>query len=281
MVRGRGMDGHGSGGKYSIDNVLDLYRSKVLRWNRQINLIGRSDPEATLDNLITHCHAALGALIRQQQQFFSTPQTFLYCDIGSGAGLPGVVWHAMLTDAGHRPRSFLIEPRNKRAWFLERVAGQLGLIDLAVIAKRWGDAHLPSGHVDEAWPPEDILLSIKALRISDTEVLGGLERGLSVAASEISAASAGRRRRGLRRVTIARFLPSDTRNDLATLAELGTVNATVHVAGEHENWRCVSRRVQVFPCPALAVGPAPISSSLSSSPSSSSSLLVSVFTTTD
>ncbi len=270
------MDGHGPENKYSIDSVLNLYRSEVLRWTKQINLIGRSDPEATLDNLITHCRAALGALLVQRQEFFSTPQTFLYCDIGSGAGLPGVVWHAMLTDAGHRPRSLLIEPRNKRAWFLERVAGQLGLIDLTVIAKRWGDAHLPSGHVEEAWPPEDILLSIKALRISDTEVLGGLERGLSVAASETSAASAERRRRGLRRVTIARFLPSGTRDDLATLAELGSVNASVQVVGENEKWRCVGRGVQVFPGRAPAAAPGPTSSS-SVNPSS---LLVSVFTTT-
>ena len=267
------MDGHGPENKYSIDSVLDLYRSEVLRWNKQINLIGRSDPEATLDNLITHCRAALGALLVQRQEFFSTPQTFLYCDIGSGAGLPGVVWHAMLTDARHRPRSFFIEPRNKRAWFLERVAAQLGLIDLAVIAKRWGNAHLPSRHTNEAWPPEDILLSIKALRISDAEVLGGLERGLSAVAS---AAPAERRRRGVRRVTIARFLPSGTRDDLATLAELGSVNASVHVVGENENWRCVGRGVQVFPGPAPAAAPAP------SSPSSvnPSSLLVSVFTTT-
>jgi hypothetical protein len=251
------MDGHGPGNNYRIDRVLDLYRSNVLRWNKQINLIGRSDPETTLDNLITHCRAALGALIAHRQEFFDAPQTFLYCDIGSGAGLPGVVWHTMLTDAGHRPRSFLIEPRNKRAWFLERVAGELGLIDLTVIAKRWGDAHLPSRRPDEAWPPEDILLSIKALRISDAEVLGGLERGLS------ATASAERSSQRARRVTVARFLPSGTRQDMATLAELGTVNASVRVVGESENWRCVSRRVQAFPAPAA-----------------NSSLLVSVFTTT-
>ena len=268
------MDGHGPGNKYSIDSVLDLYRSKVLRWNKQINLIGRSDPEATLDNLITHCRAALDALIVQRQEFFNTPQTFLYCDIGSGAGLPGVVWHTMLTDAGHRPRSFLIERRNKRAWFLERVTGQLGLIDLAVIAKRWGDAHLPSRHASEAWPPEDILLSIKALRISDAEVLGGLERSFS------AAASAEWQRRGVRRVTVARFLPSGTRDDPTTLAELGTVKTSDHVAVENENWRCVSRRVQTFSGPAPSAVPA-ASAPTSFSSSANSSLLVSVFTTTD
>ena len=252
------MKGHGSGSKQRIDRMLNQYRSEVLRWNKQINLVGRSDPEVTLDNLITHCRAALGAVIAHPQESVTLPSTFMYCDIGSGAGLPGVVWHLMLTDAGHRPHSFLIEPRNKRAWFLERVAAQLGLKDFTVVAARWGETSMLHQSKARAWAPKDIFVSIKALRITDAETLGGLERGLSVTTS------AERWSKYTRRVTIARFLPAGTREDLDTLTTLGTVDASASVVGESASWRCVSRRVQPLPTPAA-----------------NSSLLVSVFTNTD
>jgi 16S rRNA (guanine527-N7)-methyltransferase len=51
-----------------------------------------------------------------------------WLDIGSGAGLPGMV-AALLTD---RP-VILVEPRAKRAEFLRNVATQLGLIDRVTV----------------------------------------------------------------------------------------------------------------------------------------------------
>lgn len=54
-----------------------------------------------------------------------------WIDIGSGAGLPGLVI-ALLCE---RPL-ILVEPRAKRAEFLARAAGQLGLANVAVIASR-------------------------------------------------------------------------------------------------------------------------------------------------
>lgn len=252
------MSGQGSGSKQRIDNLLTQYRAEVLRWNTQINLVGRSNPATTLDSLVTHCRTALGVVITQPQELSTLPPNFLYCDIGSGAGLPGVVWHTILTDAGYGPHSFLIEPRNKRAWFLERVAAQLGLADLNVVAARWGETPLLYRRPERSEKLTDILLSIKALRITDAELLAGLEQGLS------PTTSAEQWTKDVQRVIIVRFLPSGTREDPNTLNDLGTVNRSVHVVSESASWHCMSRRVQALPTPAI-----------------DSSILVSVFENTN
>lgn len=55
----------------------------------------------------------------------------VWLDIGSGAGLPGIVT-AILTGAP----TILVEPRARRADFLERVVGELGLTPCRVVCDR-------------------------------------------------------------------------------------------------------------------------------------------------
>lgn len=173
---------------------LALYRREVLRWNRQFNLVSRLDPEGTLDRLIQRSIAALEQLpakvaVRDQplaamlqKVGISSPPTagpaamsptfkrLYYMDIGSGSGIPGLIWHAIFEEGwaggaggsenresaeGRRnvPRlaTVLFEPRGRRAWFLERCIRKMGLSGIRVAPRRWGEGarfhveHSPMG----------------------------------------------------------------------------------------------------------------------------------------
>ena len=111
----------------SGDATFVGYRSEVLRWNESINLVSRRDTEAQLDGLLAQCDDALAAWRRAAKPLglAADGRDVLYLDLGSGGGLPAVVWHERLVAAAGRLRTVLVEPREKRAWFLERVARQL------------------------------------------------------------------------------------------------------------------------------------------------------------
>lgn len=225
-----------------MDAILSQYRTEVLRWNRQINLVGRNDPAATVDRLISHCQAALAALTGPTHGLGDLAGDLLYCDIGAGAGFPGIVWHAGLTAAGHRPRTVLWEPRGKRAWFLERVARQLGMEGLSVVSARWGAAPLPAASGAHHTQAPDILLSLKALRMPETEVLAGI-------AGMLHRPGPTGQAHGTRRVVLVRFLPprdASLAADEAAGAPGETAGRGAPVAGLPRGWRCVVRRIQTF-----------------------------------
>jgi hypothetical protein len=163
-----------------LDDLFAQYRTEVLRWNRQFNLIGRKDPTTTLQNLVTRYRCAIDTLVEPANDGTGKPPLVtpgaLYCDIGSGAGLPGLIWHATLGARGFQPTSCLIEPRQKRAWFLKRVIQRLELRDVEVFRARWGETAIDIGPKDNANSMRDMLLSISALRISDSDLLAGFER---------------------------------------------------------------------------------------------------------
>lgn len=154
---------------------LDALAQEILQWNRQINLVTRVDTELQLESLLQHCcqawnlvHAELG----EGNQFASAT----YIDLGSGAGLPGLVWSLARQALGHEGRDILVEPRAKRAWFLRRTARLLGLERVLVSEDRWGEGALP-GVISS---PELVFLSLKALKLDDQQVLQGLLGALGV-----------------------------------------------------------------------------------------------------
>ncbi|MFN2371490.1 MAG: RsmG family class I SAM-dependent methyltransferase [Candidatus Krumholzibacteriia bacterium] len=170
--------------------TLAAYRAEVLRWNRRINLISRQQPAGRLDALIDQCDRALTALLGAYPELCRGP--LLYCDLGAGAGLPGFVWHERLIRQDAGTESWLVEPRDKRAWFLERVARLGGSPAYGVLCGRWGDvAASPATLRDTA------LVSLKALRLKDPAVLAGM-----AALRQGSGSLPGR-------VVIARFHPPD------------------------------------------------------------------------
>lgn len=172
---------------------LDHFKRELLRWNESINLVSRHDTEARIESLVAQCRDAFLAWTLDEGplglEYFG--RDVLYVDIGSGGGFPSVVWHEMLARQTMRLRTVLVEPREKRAWFLERVARELAPPPPEVLTSRW----------DEARPPEPVdcdlvLVSLKALRLGDMEILTNLEPPFG------TKARAG--------ICIARFYPANT-----------------------------------------------------------------------
>jgi len=187
------------GTRDELDPRLGLLADEIRRWNRQINLVTRVDTEDQIPRLIEQCRdgwqlvrAALG-----REPWFPGG---LYIDIGSGAGLPGLVWATARQVAGDPGAGYLIEPREKRAWFLQRTARLLGLDAITVLTTRWGEAPLGGNAPGTAQPAAaGALVSLRALRLGDAEILSGL-----------SAAMPGLG--GVRELAIARFLGPQPRS---------------------------------------------------------------------
>ena len=193
--------------------ALAAYRAEVLRWNRRINLVSRQDTAARLDGLLQQCGAAHEALTAAEPDL--AVGRVLYCDLGSGGGLPGVVWHLRLRATTAALESWLVEPREKRAWFLQRVARVLGPDAFAVAAARWDEIAARS-----AFRADAALVSLKALRLTDAEVLAGLTTLREGAGTPPA------------RVVIVRFHPAGAAWTPALAAELGTAA----VGERHGRW---------------------------------------------
>lgn len=113
----------------SIRSRLDAYVELLLRWNTRINLIGRAtgdqvwqrhvEDSLQLVPLLPHGAGPVG-------------------DLGSGAGLPGLV----LAIATGRP-IHLVESDRRKAAFLNEAAARLALSQVQVHATRIEDARLP------------------------------------------------------------------------------------------------------------------------------------------
>jgi hypothetical protein len=200
----------------NLETALREYRNQVLRWNRQISLVSRQDPEATLDRLVIQCRDGFALLAGE----VALESGVAYYDLGSGGGLPGVIWHLLLVERGLDPRTCLVEPREKRAWFLDRLRSVPGMPGFRVAEGRWGETEIAGTGATQ------ILISLKALKLTDPVVVEGLP--------------AETRRRSL---IIARYYPPGEpwTPELATdlqISEPGT-----EVAGGGVRWRAVGTRV--------------------------------------
>jgi hypothetical protein len=183
---------------------------EIIRWNRRFNLVSRVDTERCVGRLLDQSLAAWRAVAAARLVPRGPEETerFLYADVGSGAGFPGVVWSCELARSGARFGSVLVEPRDRRAWFLERVVSRLRIEHTAVIADRWGTPKVEAVlavAAAERDPPEieaksvatrrcGLLVSLKALKLDDGALLAGL-RGTTVERVEF--------------VTVVRFLRTD------------------------------------------------------------------------
>jgi 16S rRNA (guanine527-N7)-methyltransferase len=103
---------------------LLAYTEGVLRWNRVHNLTAARDARTFVQRHLLDCLAALPFLAGDS-----------LLDIGSGAGLPGVVFAVARPDLACR----LVEPRAKRAAFLNSMRAELGLANVEVVTARAED----------------------------------------------------------------------------------------------------------------------------------------------
>ena len=116
-------------GQWGIDcnggvaEKVEAYLSLLEQWNRKVNLTGFETRVEMLRELFAESFLAARLLAEEDGPLL---------DVGSGAGFPGMALKI------YRPELcvYLLEPRRKRASFLETVRRRLALEGVAVICKR-------------------------------------------------------------------------------------------------------------------------------------------------
>jgi len=89
------------------------------RWNQRIRLVGKDDVETLVD---VHVHDSLG-LLRLLDRPEIAQEGVRWCDVGAGAGLPGLVLAIARPDLALH----LVEPVGKKMAFIKRAISVLGL----------------------------------------------------------------------------------------------------------------------------------------------------------
>ena len=111
--------------------ALDSYVRLLERWNRRINLVSRCDHAELIERHVLDSLSILRLLDREPVQ----RRTTCWYDIGTGAGLPGLVIAIARPDLELR----LVEPTGKKVAFLQHVKGELALANVEVIRGRVDD----------------------------------------------------------------------------------------------------------------------------------------------
>ena len=115
-----------------IADELARFCTELLRWNARINLTGARDAAALVRSHIADALAVVSLL---------PPAPAQWIDVGSGAGLPGLVMAIARPDL----RGILLEPMEKRRVFLLATQRALHLGNLVVSADR-AEQHLVRGN---------------------------------------------------------------------------------------------------------------------------------------
>jgi 16S rRNA (guanine527-N7)-methyltransferase len=134
---------------------LARFETDLLRFGRARNLISRRDPAAQLSSLIAESIAAAFA--------YAPGSARRGADLGSGAGLPGMVWAILHPEL----QWVLIERRRARADFLERERRALQLDRLSVAACDASEVAK-----QESFTPFDLVLAKAVARPQKTLQLG-------------------------------------------------------------------------------------------------------------
>ncbi len=108
---------------------LDAYADLLLRWNGRINLIGRATIESLRQRHVEDCLQLVPLLPEGDGPIG---------DLGSGAGLPGII----LAITTGRP-THLVESDRRKAAFLTEAAARLGLTRVTIHPTRIEEARLP------------------------------------------------------------------------------------------------------------------------------------------
>nr|CRH07612.1 putative Ribosomal RNA small subunit methyltransferase G (rsmG/gidB) [Candidatus Magnetococcus massalia] len=104
---------------------LAWYLSELILWNRKINLIGRSTEEEVLTR----------HLVESALYYSYTRGKKVVCDIGTGAGLPGIVLAIMMSGC-EDSFFYLIDKDHKKCNFMRHVSSQLKLKNIEIIENR-------------------------------------------------------------------------------------------------------------------------------------------------
>lgn len=108
-----------------MQRQLLCYADLLKEWNKKMNLTAITEREEVLEKHFLDCILPLRAL--------HDPGNI--CDVGSGAGFPGLVWQIVMPDS----HVTLLEPTGKRCTFLKEVISRLGLRNAEVVNTRAED----------------------------------------------------------------------------------------------------------------------------------------------
>jgi 16S rRNA (guanine527-N7)-methyltransferase len=122
-----------NGFNLSDDQIKNLmvYLDLLVKWNKVINLVGRSDWRLILNDLVMDSFflgSFLSGLLKLE-----TNETVL--DLGAGAGLPGIPLR-LVWDQG---TYYLVESRVKRAAFMNQAIAAMNIENTFVINRRVQD----------------------------------------------------------------------------------------------------------------------------------------------
>lgn len=150
-----------------LERLLGLWR----QYGRAINLVGATEPEVLLE----HIQEALQAVALVERA--SGGHEVLWLDVGSGGGLPGLVVAAV-----REWEVILIEPRARRAAFLDLGLSSTGVGAGRVIRGRWPlstwNKEL-AGEVELRFETSFVALSSRATFAPEMWLQTGLDAGIS------------------------------------------------------------------------------------------------------
>lgn len=129
------------------DRLLD-YLALLVKWNGVYNLTAVREPAAMLRQHLLDSLSIIAPLAARLPQRDGAPAGRIV-DVGSGAGLPGIV----LALAWPRADVMLVEPVGKKAAFLRQCLGELALTNLRVEA-----THVESLEAPEAGQAPDLVV---------------------------------------------------------------------------------------------------------------------------
>lgn len=98
--------------------LLAAYLDQLTKWNRKMNLVGKSDWQTVFNTLIVD-----SLFLADFLTGLTLPDKPLCLDLGAGAGLPGIPLRVLWREGDY----WLVEVREKRTLFMRSTLGRLKL----------------------------------------------------------------------------------------------------------------------------------------------------------
>jgi 16S rRNA (guanine527-N7)-methyltransferase len=146
-----------SGGTMEHASEIEQYIDLLLKWNEKMNLTGIYDRQHIMNTLVLDSLACLEFV----------PETGNLLDIGSGAGIPGIIVKIFRPEL----RVYLCEPRLKRSVFLKEAIRTLDLKKTIVLDAPFDVIHQP-GNLS---PATMDVITIRAVRL-DANIINGAKK---------------------------------------------------------------------------------------------------------
>ncbi len=124
-------------------DALEGFLDELLTWNPSLGLVSRRETAEVVASLLRKSFEMWELVIHHGFPPGATPPESV-ADIGSGAGFPGLIWKLLVPTLGLT----LIERKERRTLFLERVVRRLALGGVEVLGADLHDLVERATHVD-------------------------------------------------------------------------------------------------------------------------------------